>query len=89
MKDEIVMEGVTEYGENYPVKLVTTTNYYSAVSSIVVLAKNEGGHNCTEVDLRQLLSWVAANRPDLYMDPVSAAMIENSAYWRTPVYKGG
>jgi len=97
-KTEIVMDGVIEYNESYPVRMVTTIDRYGSrdiraewdgVGRIVVQAKNEGGHNCTDVDLRQLLSWVAANKPDLYMYPVTPAMMEASAYWRTPVHKRG
>lgn len=32
---------------------------------LVVVAANEGGYNCTQVDLLDVLEWVGANRPDL------------------------
>ena len=33
---------------------------------LVILAKNEGGCNCTEVDLIELLTWVKNNIPDVW-----------------------
>ena len=66
------MNGVTEYAEGYEVRLVETTGAYDGISKerpgagrLVILALNEAGHNCTEVDLLELLAWVKAHRPDL------------------------
>lgn len=66
--------GVTEYCEDMPVELAETTGRYvygipeeewPGRGRIVILAKNEGGHNSTEVDLLELIAWLRANRPDL------------------------
>ncbi len=35
---------------------------------IVVKALNEGGYNCTQVDLLDLLSFVKNNMPDVWKD---------------------
>ena len=56
--EKIVIEA-EEYSESYPVRLGI------ASGNLVVLAINEGGYNCTAVDLRQLLRWVAKNAPEL------------------------
>lgn len=67
-----LMDGVTEYTEGYGVRLVETSGAYVGIGKeregagrLVIQALNEAGHNCTEVDLLQLLAWVKANRPDL------------------------
>ena len=67
---DIPMDGVREYAEGYPVQLQTLNadNVYShpeAHGRLAILAVNEGGHNCTQVDLLDLLVWVTRNRPDL------------------------
>ena len=54
-----VMAGVTEYGEDFPVRLVKRG------SSYVVEAKNEGGYNRTQIDFIELVNWIKANRPEL------------------------
>lgn len=62
------MRGVTEYGDELPVFLVETLGTYpdlKGVGRVVVKAYNEAGHNSTEVDVRQLIMWLRANRPDL------------------------
>ena len=69
MNEEIEMAGVREYAEGYEVKLVTSTGYYNGAhidgGRLAVRALNEAGHNCTEVDLLDLIAWVKANRPEL------------------------
>jgi hypothetical protein len=52
----IVMEGVREYSEEMSVGLSTNRD-----GRIVVVASNEGGYNCTKVDLVDLLDWLKAN----------------------------
>jgi len=59
-KTGTIMNGVTEHYEKFEVKLDTSEN------RPVIVAYNEGGMNCTAVDLEQLLQWVATNRPELY-----------------------
>jgi hypothetical protein len=51
----IVMEGVREYCEEMTVRLRKTNG------RLVIEARNEGGHNSTEVDLVDLLDWLKAN----------------------------
>ena len=69
-----LMNGVTEYAEGYEVRLVETTGTYvgdkpetewPGRGRLAIKALNEAGHNCTEVDLLEVLAWVKANRPDL------------------------
>jgi hypothetical protein len=71
-EDGTLMDGVTEYAEGYGVRLVETTGTYGGLGKphegagrLAIKALNEAGHNCTEVDLLELLAWVKANRPDL------------------------
>lgn len=71
-EDGTPMDGVTEYAEGHEVRLVEATGTYVGIGQkcpgagrLVIKALNEGGHNCTEVDLLQVLAWVNANRPDL------------------------
>ena len=55
-----VMKGVTEYGEEYGVRLVDYEGH------LCVEAINEGGHNGTVVDLKELLQWLSDNESELY-----------------------
>ncbi len=73
-KEGALMDGVTEYAEGYEVHLVETTGTYISGKPehewpghgrLAIKAFNEAGHNCTEVDLLELLAWAKANRPDL------------------------
>lgn len=72
----IIMEGVTEYREDYEVLLRRARGIYKyGVSEEqqlghgrwVVATFNEGYNNLTEVDLLQLLSWLRSDRPDLLL----------------------
>jgi len=57
----IVLQGVTEYAEGDSVELDELDN-----GRLVIKAYNsEGGRDCTEVDLIELLHWIKLNRPDL------------------------
>jgi hypothetical protein len=82
--DTLVMCGVMEYCEEMPVTLRTTTGVYAyGVSEndyigrgrLVVKALNEAGYNSTQVDLLQLLKWVAENKPEIYMKNVTHEMM--------------
>jgi len=55
-----------EYGEKY--KSTLTPNVYESYKNKrwVVIAKNEGGYNCTEVDLLDLLNFVKKQMPELW-----------------------
>jgi len=53
------MTGVKEYTEKEPVHCVRYGNQWC------IEAINEGGHNCTLVNVKQVVNWVKANRPDL------------------------
>jgi hypothetical protein len=61
-EDMTVMDGVREYTEHYAVKLDRIGSSWR----LVIRAFNEGGMNCTSVDLLDVLKWVKANRPDLW-----------------------
>ncbi len=60
------MDGVREYAENMDVELVTDERESGDPDRLLVYALNEGGHNCTLVDLLDLLKWVKTNRPELW-----------------------
>ena len=73
-EDGTLMIGVTEYGEGDEVRLVETRGTYAGgvpeeerigLGRLAIRALNEAGHNCTEVDLLEVLAWVKAHRPDL------------------------
>ena len=53
---KITLDGVREYCEEMPVLLRTNGN-----GLLVIEAYNEGGFNCTQVDLVDLLLWIANN----------------------------
>lgn len=66
MTEEIEMDGVREYGEGRPVKLDQTEGLNDAPPGRwIVRAFNEAGHNCTEIDVLDLVQWLRKNRPDL------------------------
>lgn len=65
LNNEIILNGVNEYSESYDVKLlIIGPNEYTKPTTprIVIKALNEGGYNCTQVDLLQLLDWVENNQ---------------------------
>lgn len=59
VSDKVVMEGVVEYTEGFPLEL------YVKNGIAVIAATNEGGHNGVEIDAVQLVDWIKKNRPDL------------------------
>lgn len=72
----VKMWGVREYAENYDVFLRHLTeedaDFARRLGDLpeepgreVIVAYNEGGFNCTEVDLLDLIDWLKANRPEL------------------------
>ena len=71
---KITLNGVAEYCEGMSVELSETGGWcesgvpedkWPGRGRLVIRAKNEGGHNSTEVDLLQLIAWLKTNRPDL------------------------
>ena len=73
-----IMTGVSEYAEGFEVELVQTNGRYKhgvqdsereGSGRWVVRAKNEGGYNCTEVDILDLVDWLRQHRPDLLETP--------------------
>ena len=56
-----VMTGVREYAEGMDVEL----KFDDEENRFVIYAKNEAGHNCTMVDLLDVLEWVQMNKPKL------------------------
>ena len=54
----MIMQGVREYTEEYPVELIRTD-----LGRVVIQALNEGGYNITQVDLVDLLDWIKRNAP--------------------------
>ena len=73
--NDLPMDGVTEYCEGLPVHLAKTSGTYTDPTTpsetwlghgrLCVQAQNEGGHNCTQVDLIELLVWFRRHQPDL------------------------
>ena len=70
----MIMNGVTEYAEGMGVELTQTRGAYQngvpderreKRGNLVIKARNEGGYNCTEVDLLELIAWLKEHRPDL------------------------
>ena len=55
----LVMKGVKEYAENMDVELQYVGGRY------VIYAQNEAGHNCTMVDLLDVLEWVHKTLPTM------------------------
>jgi hypothetical protein len=55
----LVMKGVREYAEKMDVELQYVDDRY------VIYAVNEGGHNCTMVDLLDVLEWVHKTLPTM------------------------
>jgi hypothetical protein len=55
----LVMKGVREYAEKMDVELQYVNDRY------VIYAMNECGHNCTMVDLLDVLEWVHKTLPTM------------------------
>lgn len=61
MTEPITMKGVREYmGDNISVRLNKVENP-DGKERWIIEAFNEGGYNSTEVDLEDLLEWLAVN----------------------------
>jgi hypothetical protein len=54
-----VMSGVREYSDGHLVEL----REYDGRD--VVLAWNQGAHDCTQVDLLDLIAWIRKNKPEI------------------------
>lgn len=78
MEDSIEMIGVREYSEGEPVYLskLKKDTYWDGKPEEeiwgsklngreVIVASNEGGYNCTQIDLLGLVEWLKNNRPEL------------------------
>jgi hypothetical protein len=52
----VVMDGVREHGEGFPVEL--DDGGAEEEPRPIIRAFNEGGHNSTEIDLLDLLTWL-------------------------------
>ena len=78
MKKQIICTGVKEYNEEYDVVMKYRNNgsrnirdgkmekKYYGYGRLVIEAVNEGGCNCVNIDLLQLLSFTKTNFPRLY-----------------------
>lgn len=53
------MQGVREYSEEFPVALSGDNG------RLVVVARNQGGHDSTSIDLLDLLDWIGDREADL------------------------
>ena len=62
---------MSEYCEGFPVEIIETDGGYDecnklfGVGRLAIRAANEGGFDCTEVDLIELIEWVKKNMPEL------------------------
>ena len=64
--DPTEMAGVTEYAEGYEVELVLwAAGQTNRGERWAVKALNEAGHNCTAIDVLDLIAWLHEHRPDL------------------------
>lgn len=54
-------DGVRDHSEGYDV----CVGLEERSQREVIIALNEGGYNCTFVDLLDIVDWVKANRPEL------------------------
>ena len=61
-EDGIIMQGVREYAEEYPVRLGLRDGHH------IVEATRESGYVGTAVDLQDLLAWVKSNLPHLWAE---------------------
>lgn len=52
------MEGVREYCEGFPVEL----GLDDETGRLIIRATNEGGANCTDIDLDDLIMWLFNTR---------------------------
>ena len=57
-----IMASVREYGDGMPVELGLIQG--QQIRPIVV-AKNQNGHDCTAIDLLDIIEWVKDNMPEL------------------------
>lgn len=51
---EITLDGVREYGEGLPVKIA----FYEDVGRFALKAENQGGYDCVEINLLDLVAWL-------------------------------
>ena len=56
---DIEMTSVREYSESMPVRLIVSDD-----NRLAICAKNQGGCDCTQVDLLDLLEWLKSS-PDV------------------------
>ena len=59
--ESTTLHNVREYAEGFDVTLKADEE----TGRLCIVAMNEGGHNCTAVDLLDLLAWLKTNRPEL------------------------
>jgi len=64
-RESAVMTGVREYAEGYPVELRVIPDDQNGAGRLAICAQNEGGCNGIDIDLADLVAWLAANRPSL------------------------
>lgn len=65
------LPGVTEYNEEMPVELTITDGTYPdkrGKGRMVIRAFNEGGCNCVDIDLRQMLLAISKTHPEIYKE---------------------
>lgn len=65
--DPIEMKDVAEYAEGYEVELVRwhAEQTRNRGERWAVKAINQAGHDCTAIDVLDLIAWLRKNRPDL------------------------
>jgi hypothetical protein len=66
-----------EYSEGFKVHLVRTDGVYvrgvpeaewQGHGRLAIQAFNEGGNNCTQIDLLHLMRWLRRNRPEFFQE---------------------
>ena len=62
------MSGVREYseGDSVDLDLRQSDDKKDGDGRFVIIASNQGGHDCTQVDLLDLLVWIRTYRPEIW-----------------------
>lgn len=73
----MILDGVREYAEEYDVELTydkKTSNNRFGSNRYIILAANEGGYNCTEVDFLDLIEWMRQGGVSIAEDEIQCLL---------------
>lgn len=54
MMESLTLNGVREYSEGHPVEI----GWCDEAQRFVIIATNQGGHDCVQIDLADLVKWM-------------------------------